>query len=470
MQVHLTVTEGPHQGRVFVFEEHDNFIVGRSKRAQFRLPLKDKRLSRVHFMIEVNPPHCRLMDLCSTNGTLVNGKKAQAADLRDGDLIRAGETTLRLTVVADADKLGATAEYRPSILTPKSVLAHVRSQPEATSPYTPAYRPGLARERVSGGPESAACLGCGGPVELPGGLLPLDDAGLICSHCKAYAALQPQLVPGYQIVREAGRGGMGVVHLALCLADGSAVALKTISPMIDATALQLDRFLREARILRELDHPNIVRFRDMGEVKGTLFFAMEYVAGTDAARLLEREGPFRTPRAVNLVCQLLGALEYAHGRGFVHRDIKPANLMVAGQAGRDLVKLADFGLAKVYQTSELSGLTMTGDVGGTLAFIAPEQITHYREARPPADQYSAAATLYNLLTGDILFEGGNKPQRLISKILEEPPVPIQSRRPDVPDALAQVIHRALAKEPEERFPDVRAMRQALLALAGVEKK
>src|SRR5262249_58851116 len=112
-------------------------------------------------------------------------------------------------------------------------------------------------------------------------------------------------------------------------------------------------------------------------------FAMDYVRGRDASQILRSESPLAVSRGVSLVCQLLEALEYAHARGFVHRDIKPANLLVSPQRGREVVKLADFGLARVYQSSQLTGLTMSGDIGGPVAFMAPEQITN-RRASPPA--------------------------------------------------------------------------------------
>src|SRR5262249_40419878 len=145
-------------------------------------------------------------------------------------------------------------------------------------------------------------------------------------------------------------------------------------------------------------------FREMGESNGQLYFAMDYVPGTDAGRLLKAHGPLPAGRAVALVCQLLEALEYAHAKGYVHRDIKPANLLVTEIGGREVAKLADFGLARVYQTSRLSGLTMMGDRGGTIAFVAPEQLTHFRDAKPAVDQYSAGATLYNLLTQRFVYD------------------------------------------------------------------
>jgi len=189
------------------------------------------------------------------------------------------------------------------------------------------------------------------------------------------------------------------------------------------------------------------------------------VPGFDAGRVLKKEGPLAIPRAVGLICQLLKALEHAHARGFVHRDIKPANLLVTKRNGRETVVLADFGLARVYHGSQLSGLTMTGAMGGTPMFMAPEQITHYRDARPPVDQYAAAMTLYNLLTGQHGFDVPDDLKRWIALLLEEEPVPIRKRRPEVPQELADVIHKALQKEAEDRFAEVRALRKALQKFA-----
>jgi serine/threonine-protein kinase len=272
-------------------------------------------------------------------------------------------------------------------------------------------------------------------------------------------------ITGYQLERELGRGGMGIVYKARAEAGGGTVALKTIMPAVAPTRVQIERFLREARILEQLKHPNIVGFRAMGEAGGLLWFAMEYVPGFDTARLLKEQGPQPIKVAVRLICQVLQALEHAHERGFVHRDIKPANILVTDVNGTKTVKLADFGLARVYQTSQLSGLTLSGDVGGTVKFMPPEQITHYREVKPPADQYAAAATLYHLLTGAYVYDFRDAGVAAIAQILEEDPVPIRDRRPEISKQLATVIHRALEREPADRFAGVHAFRQALLPLA-----
>ena len=158
---------------------------------------------------------------------------------------------------------------------------------------------------------------------------------------------------------------------------------------------------------------------------------------------------------------MLDALAYAHDRGFVHRDIKPANLLVETRDGREVARLTDFGLARTYQASRMSGLTMRGDMGGTMAYMAPEQITHFREAKPPVDQYAAAASLYRFLTDHHIHDLPRPQSQQILKILQDPPIPMLDRRPDLPPALAEIIHRSLAREPSERFPDVNAFRTAL---------
>jgi serine/threonine-protein kinase len=270
---------------------------------------------------------------------------------------------------------------------------------------------------------------------------------------------------GYRLLRELGRGGMGIVYLAERIADGSQVAVKTVTAAVSGSRKQVERFLRESKILRQLDHPHIVAFREMGEADGRLFFAMDYVPGTDASQLLKLHGPLPIRTAARMVCQLLQALEYAHAKGFVHRDIKPSNLLVADEDGKKTVKLADFGLARAYQESQLSGLTIMNEMGGTLAFMAPEQIVSFREAKPPVDQYAAAATLYNLLTGEHIFDRPANVQGLLAMILQQAPVAIQSRRQETPAELAAIIHRALAKVPGKRFADVREFRQALLPYA-----
>ncbi|MBN9523277.1 protein kinase [bacterium] len=382
MRVTLTVLSGPNVGHAVVSEGHDAFIVGRSRWTS-RLPHKDGYLSRHHFLVEISPPQCRVVDLDSRNGTFVNGKRVTTADLIDGDVVKAGRTAFRVSV--------------------------------GGAPVTATGGPGI------------------GPTTI---------------HVEADADVA---VPGYRVVSELGRGGMGVVYEAVREADGRVVALKTIRPSGGADRAAAERFTREAAILRRLDHPNVVKFHDGGEAAGVLWFAMEYVPGPDAGRWVGANGPMPVPAAVEVTRAVLDGLGYAHRLGYVHRDIKPANVfLVPGPGGTFAVKVGDFGLARAYDASLVSGLTLTGDVGGTPAFMAPEQLLDFRNVGPQADLYSTAATLYYLLTGHFIFDLPAHTVGAYVFVLDEPPVPIRSRRPDVPEALAEAIHRALDKNPARR--------------------
>jgi eukaryotic-like serine/threonine-protein kinase len=477
MRVTLTVIGGPHTGQVFSFAGHDTFLVGRSKRAHFRLPSKDRFFSRVHFLVEVNPPQCRLMDMGSRNGTYVNGQRVEeTVDLKDKDQIRAGRTVLRVSV--EASDLEPVLEPEPAPAPEpapevEAVPVPVLEEPVPVLPLdeeelVPVSLPDFDPE-AQDFPEvetvPAICRLCDSPVTGADDLPLPDPPALLCRACLELIYYQDQFIDGYHIVRAIGKGSMGVVYLAVRKQDDIAVALKMIIPAVSGTTAQLKRFLREAEILQQLSHPNIVSFRDSGESSGKIFFAMDYVRGRDASQILRSDAPLAVSRGVSLVCQLLEALDYAHARGFVHRDIKPANLLVSPQRGREVVKLADFGLARVYQSSQLSGLTMSGDIGGTVAFMAPEQITHYREARPPVDQYAAAATLYNLLTAQYIYDLPREFPKQLALILNEDAVSIRKRRSDVPEGLATVIHRALSRVPNDRFNNVREFHTALSPFA-----
>jgi serine/threonine-protein kinase len=292
----------------------------------------------------------------------------------------------------------------------------------------------------------------------------VDTAGPV-----SFAAPAPRIegpaapaIPGYKTVRKLGQGGMGAVYQARHLASGEPVALKVIIPEAAASERMVNRFLREARVLSRLDHPRIVRFREMGVHLGQLYIAMEYVETAALGEVLAgKSSTFRLRLCTALVDHALEGLHHAHGQGFVHRDVKPGNLLIERNGPRVRVKVADFGLAKNYEDAGLSGMTRQGEGLGTVCFMAPEQVAGARDARPAVDVYGAAATLYHMLSGAYPYEfpRGHDPFLVV---LEAPVVPLTRRCPGVPAALADVVHRALTREPEERWPTAEALRQALL--------
>ena len=403
MLVELAVVSGPHAGRTFRFTEHAAFLVGRSAQAHFPLPDKDPHVSRLHLLIEVNPPLVRAKNMSRTNGTRVNGAAIDTADLKAGDRISLGMTELLVSI--ESEEL-----------------------PTHPMPAGPSDRP---------------------TVTAPAGSLPPPTA----------EALPPD-IPGYRIAGVLGKGGMGVVYRAVHEDSGEAVAIKTILPRAVVPPAVLTRFVREIDILKKLAHLNIVRFRDSGTADGCAWLAMELVNGTDA-QAAASAGPLATGRAVGWVVQALEALAHAHRRGFVHRDVKPQNILVDARSGGDVVKLADFGLARVYEASRLSGVTLTNAAGGTPQFMPPEQVRDMRSVQPPADQYAAAATLYRLLAGRHVYPKTADVGELFGRILTTDPDPLAGHRPDLPADLVSAVHRALRREPGERFADCTAFANAL---------
>ena len=447
MQIVLTVTSGPHEGRQFSFDGHDNFIVGRAKAAQFRLPSKDQFFSRNHFLVEVNPPLCRLLDLNSTNGTLVNGKQVTSIELHDGDTIEAGDTTMRVSLASTVTSVSEPARV------PESAPVQCSPEAETIPPRSLGNDGAIAATLVPGSKPV--------PHKVTSAAIPKPKVS-ISTEDRAKIAAQPQPFTGYEIIEELGRGGMGVVYRAGSKTDGSLVALKVVLPAVASSPDDLARFVLETSIVRDLSHPHIVPFRDLGHADGQLFFVMDLVPGIDGqAMLRQHDGPLPVARAIGIVCQLLEALSAAHRKGYVHRDVKPANLLIEERAAGDFVWLADFGLARAYQASKLSGLTTTGNIGGTLPYMAPEQITNYRDVTPAADQYSAAATLYHLLTKRHPYDFPPQVARQLLMVLQESPRPIREHRSELSGKLAAVIHKGLARFPVDRFVDVGAFRDAL---------
>ena len=279
----------------------------------------------------------------------------------------------------------------------------------------------------------------------------------------ATSTLPPGLAdhPDYEILRELGQGGMGVVYLAENKLMGRKEVLKVVGSHLINRRGVLDRFLAEIRNAAQLHHPNIVTAYAALRMGESLVLAMEYVEGLDLAKLVKARGPLPVANACYYVHQAALGLQHAHEHGMVHRDIKPGNLMLAPQGYRAVVKVLDFGLAKVSREVPADGtLTYEGQMLGTPDFIAPEQSVDARNADIRADIYSLGCTLYYLLTGRPPFQGTSLYDVLQAHHSREA-LPLNLARPEVPVELAALVGKMMAKEPERRFQEPKEVAQAL---------
>jgi serine/threonine protein kinase len=266
---------------------------------------------------------------------------------------------------------------------------------------------------------------------------------------------------GYRLQAELGRG-MSVVYLAENPRLGSAVALKVLPPVLAADEVFRARFLNESRIAASLSHPNVIPIYDMGSHEDLLYIAMRYVSGSDLRQMVKKRGRIPAAEALYLTGQVARALDAAHREGLVHRDVKPGNLLIehgSDENDPDHVYLADFGISK-HATSR-SGLTTTGQLLGTVDYIAPEQIMGDR-VTGAADQYSLGCVLYECLTGRIPFDKDMDAAIIWAHVEQSPPRPTLLR-PELPADLDEVFARVLAKQPADRYPSCREFIDAVRA-------
>jgi serine/threonine protein kinase len=274
----------------------------------------------------------------------------------------------------------------------------------------------------------------------------------------------PELRPddvlgGCRIEEVVGRGGMGVVYRALQLDLGRPVALKVIAGDYAGDDEFRERFGREARMAAAIDHPNVVPVYATGEQDGALYLVLRYVTGSDLHALIRRDGRLLPARAAAIVAQVGAALDAAHARGLVHRDVKPANVLLARA---DHVYLSDFGLAK--RNEEAGGLTRQGSIVARAEYVAPEQLLEDR-VDALTDVYALGCLLFEALTGEPPYVGSKEGPAMLAHVNAPPPSPLELV-PDLPPRFDEVVRRAMAKDPGERYPSAGDLGQAALVAAG----
>ncbi|MCC7529117.1 MAG: serine/threonine protein kinase [Candidatus Melainabacteria bacterium] len=265
----------------------------------------------------------------------------------------------------------------------------------------------------------------------------------------------------YQVMENVGQGGMSIVYKAMQTAMNRVVALKMLKMGLSSDPIFAQRFMREASLLGKLNHPNIVTVFDSGMTQqGNLYLAMDFLCGPTLQDILDKSGAIPIERAAALILQICDALNHAHKRDIIHRDLKPGNIMIeTDHRGVEVVKIVDFGLAKMGEGSER--LTRAGELWGSSFYMSPEQCNG-TESDSRSDIYSFGIVMYQMLTGKVPFRGSGF-METVGKQLSEPPPPLRATKADLvlPDMTERVLFKCLEKAPENRFQNVADLKSAL---------
>ena len=270
-----------------------------------------------------------------------------------------------------------------------------------------------------------------------------------------FQSVRKALEGRYEILKEVGRGGMATDYLAKDLKHVRSVAVKVLEPELTA-AVGKERFLTEIRTTANLTHPHILPLFDSGEAEGILYYVMPFVKGESLRARLDREKQLPLEEALQIAREVAGALAHAHAEGVIHRDVKPANLLLEG--GHAV--LADFGVAQALSHGPESRLTKAGVSIGTPMYMSPEQATGDPGLDGRSDQYALGCVVYEILTGNPPFTGPTA-QAVIAKHRDERPPPLELARPEASEEVVEIVERALAKLPADRFVSTEQMTQAL---------
>lgn len=486
-KVTFEVTKGALSGRKFEYEGKQRIFIGRQEDCGIVVP--ENTVSRYHCVLEMTPPEVKLQDFGSLNGTFLNGEKIgqrdreisyeQARDeyhqefiLRDGDVLGLGKNCEL--------KLAIEAAEEPQVPVGKKLPREYKSNGTGTEIERLA---GELAEQFASALAEQQCAGCGKtfiPTAPDNNLCPdcladrdkVLDALLVAMLYGAgigekgeEKAIGDSPVKGYEKIKLLGKGGMGEVWKVRETSTGKCFALKTMLPEVASDEKAKKIFLREAEIGKIIEHKNVVRSYKTGCINGEFYILMDLCEGGSADGLMARKGGRLTlETATWITLQVLSGLDYVHNKdlsvpiqkgifkgtrdahGIVHRDFKPGNIFLSDTSDHPVAMVADFGMAKAFDTAGLSRITKSGTLMGTPVFMPRQQAINFKYSKPEVDVWAAAAAYYNMLTGE--FPKNFRPGKNVWHIIiSESAVPIRQRDANIPEKLAAVIDKALIEQP-----------------------
>jgi len=404
MPLFLVTVAGPDKGKIFPLSEEFNVLLGRSRHTVTRL--SDLSVSRVHCEVEVKGKRILITDQETSSGTFVNGKKITECELRVGDMVRIGDTQLRVQATgAEAQKAKTADKGKPDIHDAETLTASVAPPPR--------------------------------PVLLTSNRLP-ELKGTKLNH--------------YEVGDVIARGHSGLIFKASDFKNDREVAFKVMWPEFSKNDDEMQRFIRAMKTMMPLRHPNLISIYGAGKTGPYCWIAMEYVEGESVSQVISRLGTagMLDWKKTLLIGLYVGrGLEFAHQKMIVHRNITPNNVLVGKSP--ELTKLGDLMLAKAQEGGLAQQITKPGEMLGDVRYMSPEQTGASPVIDGRSDIYSLGALLYTLLAGRPPFDGINVIDT-VAKIRQAQPVEPRKYQMAVPDAFQNIVLKMLAKRPDDRYP------------------